>query len=154
EINGSRIGVSVQHLAPSPTSITRSEHAPFVIRAEGVAESGDIDEIGIIGMTADAADKPGLAQPQVTPSAARIRRFVDAVAVRHIEPDRGLTGAGINHVGIRARDLESPDCCRTENPIADAAPVDPAVNRLPHTAGTGAKIEHAAVFGIARDSHD
>src|ERR1700751_5017547 len=90
----------------------------------------------------------------MAPGSAGIRRFVNAVAVGYIEPDRGLPGAGIDHVGIRARDGERTDRGRAEKAVADAAPIDPAVNRLPHTAGASAEVEYSPVFGIARDSYD
>jgi hypothetical protein len=53
-------------------------------------------------MDTDAADEPGRAESQMAPGAAGIRRFIDTVAIGHIEPDRGLPSAGINHVGISA----------------------------------------------------
>lgn len=68
----------------------------------------------------------------MAPGGASVGRFVNAVAVGYVEPDLGLPSAGIDHVGVRGGDGERADRGRPEKAIADAAPIDPAINGLPH----------------------
>jgi hypothetical protein len=154
QIGGTCIRVAIQHLAPGLAAVARAEDPAFLVRAKGIAECRDVDEIGVPGMDLDAADEPGLTEPQMTPGAAGIRRFVDTVAIGYIEPDLGLPAAGIEHVGVRAGDGERTDGGGSEIAVADTAPIDPVVDRLPHTAGAGAEIEYSPFFRIARDRYD
>src|SRR6516165_2068344 len=105
-------------------------------------------------MDADAADKLRFAEAEMAPAATGIGRFVDAVAPGDVEPDLGLPGAGINHVGVGACHLERTDRRRAEKPVTDAAPIDPAIDRLPHAAGAGAEIKHPAISGVAGNGDD
>src|SRR6516165_10484390 len=105
-------------------------------------------------MDSDAPDEPGLAEAEMAPPAAGIGRFVDAVAIGDIEPDRGFPGAGINHIGIRGSDGERADRGRGEKAVDHAAPISAAVGRLPDTAGAGAEVEYSGVFGVTRDGDD
>ena len=85
------------------------------------------------------------------PGPARIGRFVDAVAVGDVDPDGGLAGAGIDHIGIRGRHRDRADGGASHEAVGDAAPVDAAVYGLPDAAGAGAEIGNHLVRGIARD---
>jgi len=105
-------------------------------------------------MDSDAADEPSLSEAQMAPGAAGIGRFVNAVAIGYVEPDLGLPGAGINHVGVRAGQGERPDRSGAEKAVADAAPIDPAINRLPHASSAGSEVEHATVFGVTGNGYD
>src|SRR6516162_2478976 len=53
QIDGARIGVSIQHLAPGFAAVARSEDPTFLVRTEHVPECGDIDEIGVVRMDAN-----------------------------------------------------------------------------------------------------
>ncbi len=90
----------------------------------------------------------------MAPGAAGIGRFVNAVAIGYVEPDLGLPGAGIDHVGVRGGDGERTDRGGAEKAVAHAAPIDPAINRLPHASGAGSEIKHATVFRVTRNGYD
>ena len=90
----------------------------------------------------------------MTPGAAGIGRFVNAVAIGYVEPDLGLPGAGIDNVAIRAGHGERTDRGGPEKAVADASPINPAINRLPHASGAGSEVEHAAVFGVTGNGYD
>src|SRR5206468_2731207 len=83
-----------------------------------------------------------------------IGRFVNAVAIGYVEPDLGLPGAGINHVGVRVGHGERADRGGAEKAVAHASPIDAAVNRLPYASGAGSEIEHAALFGVTDNGYD
>src|SRR6516162_4950520 len=154
QIDGARVGVSIQHFAPGPSAVARSEDPALIVGAEYVAKCGDIDEIGVQGMDADAADEPGSTEAQMAPGPAGIRRFVNAVAVGYVEPYLGLPGADIDHVGVRGRHGERTDRGGAEKAVAHATPIDPAIHRFPHASGAGAEIEDAAVFGVTGNGDD
>src|ERR1700730_152339 len=86
----------------------------------------------------------------MAPGAAGIGRFVNSVALRYVEPDLGLPSAGIDHVGVRGGDGERTDRGGAEKAVAHAAPIDPAINRLPHASGAGSEIKHTTVFSRLR----
>ena len=113
-----------------------------------------MDEIGVVRMNADAADEPRLTEAEMAPGAAGIGRFVNAVAIGYVQPDLGLPGAGINHVGVRAGHGERTDRGGAEKAVADASPINPAINRLPNASGAGSEVEHAAVFGVTGNGYD
>src|SRR6516162_1921743 len=154
QIDGARIGLSIQHFAPGFATVARSEDPALIVGAEYVAKCGDIDEIGVQGMDADAADEPGFTEAQMAPGPAGIRRFVNAVAVGYVEPYLGLPGADIDHVGVRGRHGERTDRGGAEKAVAHATPIDPAIHRLPHASGAGSEIEHAAVLGVTGNGYD
>ena len=60
QIDGAGIGVLVQHFAPGLSTVTRLENPALLVCTECIAERGDMDEIGIVRMDADAADEPRL----------------------------------------------------------------------------------------------
>src|SRR6516165_10628300 len=154
QIDRTGIGVAIEHLAPGLAAVARTEDPAFLACTEHIAEYRDIDEIGVVGMDLDAANESGFTEAQMAPGAAGISRFVNAVAPGHVEPDLGLPGAGINHVRVRASDGERTDRSGAEKAVAHAAPIDPAIDRLPHAPGAGTEIEHAAVLGVAGNGDD
>src|SRR6516162_439644 len=62
QIDRTGIGVAIQHFAPGLAAIARSKDPAFLVCTEHVAECRDIDEIGVVGMDADAADEPRLTE--------------------------------------------------------------------------------------------
>jgi hypothetical protein len=51
-------------------------------------------------MDADAADVFCFAQPDMRPCAAGVHRFVDPVAIGHVEPYFRLASAGVDYIAI------------------------------------------------------
>jgi hypothetical protein len=138
---------------PRPPAVPGAEHAPLAVRPPRVAEGGDVDEVRIIRMHADAPDVAGVAEPHVGPAAAGVGGAVHAVAVRHVAANARLAGAGVDHVGIGGRDGHRADGGRLEEAVGDVLPVGAAVGRLPDAARAGAEVEDHGLDGIAGDGH-
>ena len=62
--------------------------AALGVRAEDVAERGDVDEVGIPRVDADAPMWRVSLEADVRPGLAGVGRLVDAVAVRDVAADR------------------------------------------------------------------
>src|SRR5262249_17478010 len=112
------------------------------------------DEVRILRMDDDPADELAVLQADVLPASPRIGRLVDAVTIGDVEADRGLAGAGVDHVGIGRCHGDRADRRPAHAAVGDAAPEHAAILGLPDAAGTGAEIEGHLVDGIARDGDD
>src|SRR5262249_27656264 len=126
----------------------------LAVRPEDVAEHGGVDEVGILRMDADAANELRALQSDMAPASAGIGGLVEAVAIGDVEPDRRLTGAGIDDVRIRWRHGDRADSGAAHVAVGHAAPEHAAILGLPDAAGTGADIERHPVDGIARNRAD
>src|SRR4030095_6139620 len=154
EVDRARDVAAVEDPFPGRAAILRAVDTALAVWSENIAQYRDIDEVGILRMDADAADALAVLQADVLPAASGIGRLVDAVAVGDVEADRGLAGAGIDHVGIGGRHGDRAHCRGAHEAVRHAAPEDAAILGLPDAAGAGAEIEHHLVDGIARDGDD
>src|SRR5262249_43491736 len=136
---------------PALAAIPGAIDAAFLVGPEDVAQYRGIDQVGVLRMDADAADELAGTEADILPAAASVARFVEAVAIRAVEADRGLAGAGIDHVGIRRRDGNRADGGAAHVAVRHAAPEDASILGLPDAARAGTKIEGHPVQGIARD---
>ena len=154
ELDRARHVAAIEDFLPILAAVRRAIDAALGIGTEHIAQHCGIDEIGIRRMDADAADELAVAEADMAPGAARVARFVNAVAVGHIEADRRFTGARIDHVGVRGRDRDRTDRGAAHEAVRDAAPEYAAVLGLPDAAGTGPEIEHHPIHRIARNGDD
>ena len=151
EVYGAGVLAAEEHLLPVLSPVTGAIDAPLLVRAEGVAQGGDVHGVRVLGVNADASDVPGLCQAQVRPRPSAVRRPVDAVAPVDVLPDAGLAHAGVDHVAVRLRHGDCPHCCAVEEAVRDVAPVGAPVVRLPHAAGARAEVEGHRVHRVSRD---
>jgi hypothetical protein len=86
--------------------------------------------------------------------AARAWTWHEAADIRVFGPRPAITRDGdlvwIGNWG----DGERTDRGGAEKAVAHAAPIDPAINRLPHASGAGSEIKHATVFRVTRNGYD
>src|SRR5437879_13883965 len=78
-----------------------------------MAERGDQNHVGITRIDDNAADLPRIAQADVLPGSAAVGGFVNAVTESDVRAHVGLTGSGINHVGISRRNGQGADRSNT-----------------------------------------
>src|SRR6185436_21138007 len=57
-----------EHAVPIAPAVPGAVHAPFGVRAEGVAQRRDVHEIGVLRMHLDPADVTGVAEAYVGPA--------------------------------------------------------------------------------------
>ena len=136
---------------PGAAAVARAEDAALAVGAPGVAEGGDVDEVRVGRVDADAPDVAGVAQADGSPGAAAVGGPVDAVAVRDVAADAGLAHADVDHVGVGRRDGERADGGGLEEAVGDVLPVRAAVGGLPHAARAGAEVEGRGLGRMAGD---
>ena len=103
----------------------RAEEATLLVWAVGMAERGDIDDVGIGRMDAHLADIARIFEAEMRPGLARVGGLVDAVAMRDIAANGGLAHANIDHVGVGGRDGDAADRGALEIAIGDVLPESP-----------------------------
>ena len=153
EVDGAGLGVAEQHLLPGRAAVARAEHAALLVRPEGVAERGHVDQIGVVRIDADAADVARVGQADAAPGRAAVGRPVDAVAVRDVDADARLAGAGVDDVGVGGGHGDRAHGGGPEEAVGDVLPVGAAVGRLPDAAGAGAEVEGLRVRRVPGDRH-
>src|SRR5262249_43695676 len=153
EIGGAGALAAGEHVLPRPATVLRAEHAALAVGAEGVPESGNIDELRIPWIDAHARDVSRVAEAQVRPRAAAVSRAIDTVAVGDVAANAALSGADVDHVGIGRGDGDGADGRGPEEAVGDVLPRRPPVGGLPHPARAGAEVEGHGIDGIARHRH-
>ncbi len=134
EIDGAGAIVAKEDFGPGLAAVFRAEDAAFLVGAVGVAERGDVDDVGIRRMNANAGDGLRVAEPDVLPGLAGVDGFVDAVALHDIAAELGLAHADVDHVGIGGGDRDGADGRALELAIGDGPPGEAAVGGLPKSA--------------------
>src|ERR1051325_5081723 len=100
EIDRARLVVTIENLLPGLAAVFRAEDAALSVRAEGVPERRDVDDIRVARVNAHAPYLPRVFEAHALPGLARVGRFVDAVAVRDIAANRRLAHADIDDVRV------------------------------------------------------
>src|SRR5262249_47592506 len=135
-------------------AVAGAEDPSFGVLPPGVAQRGDIDDIGIGGVYDDIADVARIAQARVAPGASAVGGFIDAVAMGHIATDGGLAGTNVKHVGGRGSHSYGADSRGVKEAVGDVLPERAATGGLPDATGAAAEIEGAVVGWMASDGHD
>src|SRR6185503_12811293 len=84
EVDRASVLVRAENLFPVRAAVARAEHAALSVGPVGVAEGGDVDEVGVRRIDEDAADLLAVAEPGVDPGAAAVGGLVHAVALRDV----------------------------------------------------------------------
>src|SRR6185295_8106845 len=95
EVDGAGVLVLEEHLLPMRAAVARPEDAALGVGTVGVAESGDVDEIGVRRVDEDAADLLAVAQADVRPGLAAVRGLIDAIPLRDVGAHVRLAGADV-----------------------------------------------------------
>ena len=103
-------------MLPGIAAVLRSIDAAGGAGAEGVAQSGNVEEIGVGRVHADAGDVAGVAKTEVGPGLAAVDGAVDAVAVADVAADLGLAHAGVDHVGVGLGGGDGPTAAELKKP--------------------------------------
>ena len=98
---------------------SRTEDAAFGIGVVDVAESGDINAVGIGRVDDDAADLARAFETDMGPGLARVGGFEHADAVGVLAADIGLAGADIDDVRVRGSHRDGADGADRDALVAD-----------------------------------
>ncbi len=105
--------------------------------------------VGIVRVDQQRRDLLAVAQPEVLPGLAAVRRLVDAVAHRQVGALQPFAAAGVDHPRVRRRHRERAD--RLRRLRVEQRPPGPArVVGLPDAAVVDAHVEHV---GLSRHPH-
>ncbi len=110
------------NLFPCFTTVGGAENAALFVRSPEMAHGRDVDDVGILGVHANRADLERVIQTKVLPGFARVVRFINAVAMRGIAADIGLTHADVDNVGVGFRDADGADGSGFELAVRDWQP--------------------------------
>jgi hypothetical protein len=135
-------------------AVGRAIDAAIFVRREGIAEGGDVNDVGIGGVDANGRDLAGVAQTGEGPSLARVRGFVDAAADRDVRADLRRSGAGVDDVGIRERDFDCAHGADGEIRVRDVLPGVACVGGFPDAAAGRAHVKGVRFGGNAGDGGD
>ncbi len=149
EVHDAGTLVEVEHLAPGGAAVRALEDAALLVRTERIAERGDPDGVGIIGMNDDAADLAGIRQADEAPCPALVGRAIGADSRRHVAADAGRPGAGVDHVGIRRRDGNRSDAACLDLAVRQVLPRGPRIDRAPYAAARCSHVERMRPAGHA-----
>ena len=72
------------------------KHAALKVRAEGVTERADVDDVGVGRVNPDAGDVAGVLKSEVMPGTSGVVRPVHTVAVADVEADACLAHASVH----------------------------------------------------------
>jgi hypothetical protein len=141
-------------LLPGLATVERTVDAALGVRFVDVAESGDVDAVGVGGIDGDLADLTGFGEADVMPGLAGVSGFEDTDAVGVLAADVGLAGADVDDVRIRGCDGDRSDRAdgdAGERIVGDGEPGAACVFGLPETTADRAHVEGVGLCDVARD---
>src|SRR5262249_7408361 len=154
EIRAAGTLIHGEHVLPRGAAVRRVKHAPFLLRAEGLADGAHVHAVRVAWIDHDARDVSRRIQAHVLPRASRVGRLVDAVAERVIGTNQpGLTRAGPDRVVRGGRDGERADGGDVLV-VEDGPPGDARVGGFPDAAVRGADVHGHRVARHAPDRRD
>ena len=144
----------VQDVFPVLAAVNGPEHAALEVRAEGVTERADVNDVGVGRVNPDAGDVAGVLESEVLPGSSSVVGPVHAISVADVEADARLAHASVHDRRVGVRHGDRTDGGGVEVAVRDVFPVGAAVVCLPHAARTGSEVEGALVNGVARNGDD
>src|SRR5579864_4325190 len=109
------------------------------------------DYVRIVGVDDDRADMLRVLQPEVLPRESTVGGFVHAITVGDVAANASLARADIDHIVIRARDIERAD--GTDRILVkEGLPVIAAIGRLPHSTSNRSEVVNIRLARNAFDS--
>ena len=140
QVNRAGLVVAEERLLPGLSTVGRLEDPARGVWRGGMPEHRRIDEVGIGGMHADAADDLRVSESGMGPGLARVSRLVDAVALHDVAPQRHLAHPDVDHVRLRFRHRDGPDRRTPDLAVGHGLPRRAAVSGLPQAAPDRAEV--------------
>jgi hypothetical protein len=115
-----------------------------------VAERRDVDDVRVSRVHFDTADLLRVAEPHEVPGPAGVGRAIQAPALRDVRTHVGLSGADVDHAGIRSGDGERADRAH-RHVVEDRLPGAAGVEALPDATVHRAEVVMVGLAGHTRD---
>src|SRR5439155_26610759 len=109
EIDSSGVFVLIQNFLPCEAAIEGTKNASLRIGPIRMAEHAGENPVGIVRVNDDSPNLLSIAQSEMFPGTAPIKRLINYVAGRKIRPAKAFAAAHVNHVRIRCCDSQSAD---------------------------------------------
>ncbi len=129
-----------ENLLPIAAAVSASKNTALVVSAGRIAECGDIDEVRVLGMDANARDGACRGESHVLPARARVRGSVHAVALHDVPAKLHFTHTHIDDVRMRRRDGYGADGGTIYLTVGHGPPAHATIRGLPEPATGGAKV--------------
>ena len=134
DVDAACLGVAKQLPLPGLAAVGALEDAALFAGHAVFAERRDEDDVRVGRMDADLRDRLRLAEADVRPRLAGVRRLVDAVAGLDVAADARLPHPDEHDVRIGFRDRDRADRTAVDLPVRHRKPALTAVDRLPQAA--------------------
>ena len=139
---------------PRLPAVAGAVDAALRVRAEGVAGSGEVRDVGVARVDADAADLAGVAKAEVAPGGAVVVGAVDAAAGRDVAADGVGAGADVEDGRVGGRHRDGADRADGDAVVGDVLPRLARALRLPDAAAGGTEVEGVRLGAYAGDGGD
>src|SRR5579863_3705130 len=108
-VDSTSVLVLVEDLFPGLATVGRTKNAAFGVWPVGMPQGRNKNNVGVLRINDDSANRPRVVQTRVLPGLAPIERLIYPVAVRDVAADTGFAGAGIHDVRVRRSDGDTAD---------------------------------------------
>src|SRR5690606_12913896 len=125
DVDGAGLRIAVEHLLPGAAAVAGPVEPTVLVLHAVLAEAAGEDDVAVRRMHAHAREVAGLAQSDVLPGLARVRRLVQPVARLDVAAELCLAGADIDHVGVRRAHRDRSDGCGVDLAVRDGLPRRP-----------------------------
>src|SRR5579859_790245 len=109
QVDGAGIFVLEEDALPIFSSVVRTEDAAFGSGAVGVAEGGDKNFVGILGIDKNSSDVLRISETDMCPCFSSVRGFVHAISGGDGRTHISFTGADVNYLRIGSSNGDGAD---------------------------------------------
>ena len=148
DVGAAGVLVHEEDALPALAAVRGAVDAALLLRAVGMPQRADVDDVGIGRMDGEPGNAARLLQPHERPGPAGVGRLVDALPDGDVAADLTLAGTGPDDVGIGRGHPQRADRLHWLV-VEDGVPVHAAVGRLVDASGGGA---HVVGVGVARQA--
>ncbi len=135
-----------EDLSPVLPAVLGPEDAALPVRPEHVAEGRDENDVRILRVDEDPADRARVGETDAPPRGAAVVRAIHPVARPDVVARLDVARAHVDHVRVRRRERQRADRGRARA-VEDRRPRAPRILRLPHAAGGVAQVVLRGIVG-------
>src|SRR5215207_1564053 len=130
EIRDAVLIVDVESFGPGFAAVSGHKHTALIVRAKGVSECADVDDVRVLRINGDSGNAFGIFETHVLPGLTAVGRFVNTIAERNAVSNIRFAGPYPNYLRITRRqcDVADRDCSLS---LEDGSPFNSTVRCLP-----------------------
>jgi hypothetical protein len=143
-----------EDFGPGLATVFGAKDTALGVGAGHVADGRDVDQVGIFGIDADAADLLRGFEADVRPGLAGVGGLVHAVAVGGVAAHGGFAGADVQDVGVRRRNRDGADRPEIDLAVGDGLPGVATVGGLEDASAHTTEVEDERLVAHTGDGDD